>query len=525
MTIEIKSVETIILLCAMIFLFYNTYTVAMNNPIAFGDEGFHSRMAELIAEDKEYFVWIPTGESDVRKNGYSRPPLWNFLEASFLFVFGNFEWFLKFLTPFIAFLTGLEIYLLLKKAFNRRVGFMAAMIAATVPAFVTYSVLFYTDVLVTFFFSMAVFTFILGMKEGGRKYWLLSGVFGGLSFLSKNSGLMFYAFVAFMFVYQLAVVLAKGGNKKPLLKKYLAILLILGFMASTYLARNIHYYGAPCALPFVQELFDTSGCTYDVFESQYDFGQRTTGGGTESEVFAIGITNYIEFAYGNIWFVAFALFAGLALVVSTLKVSMPDYRTVLLIVLLLFIPLFFYYTGRAEDTSRYTLIWVPIIAAVAALYFDEVYKLLKGYWKYLGLIVIIFVMAMSYMNFLSKLTGMNDYVKPFSPSLIEACDWIKKNTPEDSTLSTIWAAATAYNCKRNTVGMNADLRRSYDVNYTVATAREFGIDYFFIQKNTVTDRDDVSEQYSTSFLQFLADNPESFEKVYENSGNILYKIL
>ncbi|MEM5832326.1 MAG: hypothetical protein QXT38_03390, partial [Candidatus Aenigmatarchaeota archaeon] len=66
----------------LILVFLLNLNVSFKSPISFGDEGFHSFVANHIAKKLEYPAYIKEtgGESYVT---FERPPFWNILEASF----------------------------------------------------------------------------------------------------------------------------------------------------------------------------------------------------------------------------------------------------------------------------------------------------------------------------------------------------------------------------------------------------------------------------------------------------------
>jgi 4-amino-4-deoxy-L-arabinose transferase-like glycosyltransferase len=530
-TVEIKNPEIIILLLILSVIFIMELQVTFSTPIVFGDEGYHTRMAQWIGENIEYPIWTPFEDTKMIKYSFSRPPLFNILEASFLFIFGFHESIIKFLTPFIAFLTGLSVYLLIKKLYNKELGFIASIISITIPSFVTYSVLFETDVPVTFYFSLSFLTFILGVKNENKRYWILSGIFGAFAFLSKPSGLAIYMFIFLAFLYQLIT----EKDYKKIFKKYFILFLILILIPSTLFLRNFYYYKAPCiTIPYFDRLFNNSGCNIDNFKEKYNYTGATEDVGTTQSPLKIGITNYLNFAYGNIWFVVFSLCVGLIL--FFMKRNQTD--ILILLVLIIIIPLVsIEIMGRAEDVARYTLIWIPAISIISAKYFEELYNFIKKYQKYLALLVFIFVIIFSYLNLVEKLNTMKQ-VKQFSPLFFEACDWIKENTPKNAVISTFWSSRVVYSCQRNSPGCPADLRLSNDVNYTLSVAKQFGITHIFIQKFSIdTQNKHLQENFDLDFVNLLGSNPKYFKKVYENGpslqqclqqggcdGNILYEI-
>jgi 4-amino-4-deoxy-L-arabinose transferase-like glycosyltransferase len=486
-------------------------------------------MAQWIAGEKEYPVWVPFEGNNLQRAGFDRPPLWNLLEASFLFVFGFHEFIIKFLTPFIAVLSGIALFVLIKKLYNEKVALIASIIFVAIPSFVTYSVLFYTDVLYTFYFLLFVLTFILALKTGAKKYWIVSSVFGALAFLSKTTGYAVYAFVVFVFIYQLI----KEKKLVALLKKYSVWILISIVILSTFFMRSFFYYKTPaCNLPL--PLFKANECTINNFQSKYEFSGITEQVGTEVSPTQMGITNYLNFAYGNIWFVVFGFICGLLLLF--LRRNDVDILIILSMATIIFILAQF--IQRAEDSARYMLGWAPIIALIAGSFFDGIYDFIKKYQKYIALIVFIIVIIFAYLNLRDKLDTMFQ-VKQFSPLFFDACNWIKENTPKDSLIFTVWGHRTVYSCQRSSSGNLADISLSKDLNYTLSVAKQLGITHIFIQKFSIDSTNShLSEKYDLDFVQFLENNPEHFKNIYENGpslqqclqqggcdGNIIYEII
>jgi hypothetical protein len=250
----------------------------------------------------------------------------------------------------------------------------------------------------------------------------------------------------------------------------------------------------------------------------------------------MGLTNYLNFAYGDLWFIIFAFCAGLFLLLT----KRNELTVFLVIILLLYLPVFFYYSiYRAEDAARWAMPWIPLVALVASMFFDDVYKFIKTYQKYIAFIIFIIVIYFSYQNFSQKLAVMAQ-VKQFSPSFFEACNWIKANTPKDSLISTVWVYRTAYSCQRRAATSLADLVMSKNETYMLEVAKAYGIDYIFIQKFSLSN-EPMNERFPVDYVQFLEDHPDHFKKVYENpkngphlqqclqqggcDGNIVYKIV
>lgn len=524
-TIEIKDLTLLAVLLFLGAIFIMELLLTLNSPIVFGDEGFHTMMAQYIAQEVEYPVWNPLGGTKLTVYGFYRLPLWNFLEAGFISILGFNELIIKFLTPFIAFLTGIVVFLLVKRIYNKNIAFIAAAIAVTVPSFVTYAVLFYTDTLFTFYFSLFILMFIIALNTGSKKYWIVSGAFGALAFLTKMPGITSYFFIVLAFIYQVVA----ERKFRSLLKKYFIIMAIMVLIPSTFFLRSMYYYKTPeCELPLP---FFKGTCEIDNFKQKYQFSGITQQTGTEVSIFSLGLMNYLSFAYGNIWFVVLAFLCGL--IIISAKRRRDDLMVLLFTILILII--FYRASNRSEDTARYTLGWVPVIALVGAIWFDEIYNYIKTYYKQLALVVFVIVIVLGYLNFRDKLSTMVN-VKQFSPSFLEACNWVKENTPKDSLLMTVWVNQASYNCQRNVTGNMADMEISTDLNYTLDVAKENGITHIFIQKFSLSNQY-LAESYNLKFVQLLVSNPNCFKNVFENGptlqdcinqggcdGNIVYEI-
>ena len=535
--IEIKHPEFLALIVVLIIVFGLQLEVSLTSPIVFGDSGYHVRLGQWISEHKEYPVWNPVERTKIFATSYDKPPAWHFLEGSIFALFGFHESLIKFLTPFITFLTGLLIYFLSKELFNRRVAFIAAFLTVTIPSMVTYAVLFYDITLFLLYLTFSCLTLILAVEKKSKKYWLLSIVFASLAFLTKREGVVIFFIYGLTFLYELY----KKRNFE-VVKKYLVLTAIFLVIAGPWLARNYELYGTPlCGLPKNPFFNEKCKVTFSYQpKTTEDFVGRTTPTGTELSLFKFGITNYLNFAYGIIWLVPLLFICGIFIFLK----EKSQKNILLLLMLIAWIPIFYVSTGRAECTIRYTLGVVPVISLIASSYLNEVCEFVRKYQKYLGLIIIVGVILIGlFLNLIPKLKVMKA-VKSFSPTFFEACDWVKEHpekVPENATLATVWDHRTIYNCQRNAIGY-ANLPDSRDIilsnNLTLVLGRlkEEGITHLFIQKFSI-DQKPYREKYPVSFVQFLEQNPKAFIKIYENGpslqdclnrgycdGNIIYEI-
>lgn len=530
-TLEMKKPEVLVLLAFLAIVFVLETQVTISTPISFGDEGFHTRMAQWMGEGLEYPVWNPFEGSDLTRGSFHRPPLWNLLEGSMIFLLGYSEFFIKLFTPMIVFISGIAIFTLVKKLYNERIALISAIISIAVPSYVTYSVVFYTDILFALYFTLFSLTLVLSIKTNNKKYWIVSPLFASLAFLTKMPGLAVFPVIFMAFVYQVV----KKKDFMSLFKKYALFVGIMAIVCSGYIVRNIYYYNTPYAgvsTPFFEEKY-----TIGTYDGEYDFEGRTENSGTELGPLEYGITSYLEFAYGSLWFVVFGCLAGIFLFLIRRK----ETDVLIMIVLVAIAFIFMQSLDRVEDTARHTLGWVSIIAIIVANYFDHIYTSAKKYLKKFGIIamvVFVIVLFVSYQTLESKLGTMSQ-VKKFSSSFFEACGWIKDNLAEDSLIFTVWSHRAAYNCQRSVIGNMADISVSNDVDHIIETAEEHRITHIFIQKFSIDYYNQhLQESYDLEFVQLLENNPDYFENVYEDGmtldtcisqggcdGSIIYEII
>jgi len=565
-TVDIKNPEILILSLTLVLFFLMSFVLISKSPIAFGDEGFHTRIAQYMGEEKDYPVWTPIYGSPLKKGGFFGPPIFHLLEGSFGLL-GYSEIILKFLIPLIGIiLIGFSTFALGKKLFDTWTALIAAIITVSVPSLVTYSVLLYRDVLFTLYSSIFVLTAILAIKTNDKKYWLVSGVFCAFTFLTKTPGYTAPFFVGILFLYQLI----KQKNFAKTFKQFLPIIIIFFLITGTFFLRNLAYYKTPaCNFPM---LYSDNCVINEGYEDEIQYEGRTHETGTESSAFRIGLTSFFDFAYGNIWFIPLTFTCGLFLLF--LRKTQVDILLVLAI--LSFLPVMYIaFPGRAEDTSRYLLALVPLICLVSANFIREAYErliknknmiwagiavffiadllVLKNYFPSVsvfsislslifaillfGLVpyfaftkktkqalvisIALFVILFSFTNIYTKLNVMKQ-VKQFSPYFFEACEWIKANTAEDARLGgVVWAGATGYNCQREVGGGGADVTWSRNMSLVMSILHQQGSTHIFIQKFSITWADEkLTEKYSISWIDWMESNPKRFVKVYENGPTI-----
>ncbi|MBI2542870.1 MAG: glycosyltransferase family 39 protein [Candidatus Aenigmarchaeota archaeon] len=529
MKIEITQRDFIIILLIVVGLaFVLEANVSLKSHITFGDEGFHAGWGKWISQNIEYPQWDQLGFTDVFKTSFSRPPLFHLTEAGFLLLLGQQEIILKLLPPLIAALTILAFYILIKRLYNKEIALISSLILIGLPSFVTYTVVVFDEILFSFYMTLFTFTFILALKENNRRLWFLSAVFGALAVLTKNAGIIVFAFAGIAFLYKIY----KERKLIDHLKQFALFFVIVSLIAAPFFMRNLVFYYTPTCYPIPLLTFDKSGCEVKEFEDQREFDVRTLSGGSENDILSFGILNYIEFAYGNYWFILIGLLGGLIVIMK----KMDDVMPFILIMLVLGLIILQQTTQRTEDAARQLVAWASLITIISAKYWNEIRSFLDRYLKYLGLIIVVLILFLNYQNVTSKLSAMES-VKRFSPMFFEACDWVDENLDKDVKLMTFWGYRASYSCQRIISPGWADIRLNDNPEDIVKISEMHGITHFFIQKFSISQQPS-RESYSVAFVRLLENNPDKFEKIYENGpplnqclqqggcdGNIIYKVI
>lgn len=502
-------------------------SVTLNSPIAFGDEGFHVSTARYIGTNVDYSATTPLYGSTLNPESYNRPPLWNLIEGSFYYMFGFSDTIVKVLMPFISFVTSLAIFVFVRKLYSETAGVIATIVAASIPSFVTYSVLFYSTVPYVLFFTLGFFSLLMAMKSGGRKFWLLAGVFSGVSIMTNVAGMVLPALTVVMGAYHLARNPSRRGLLDAL-KTYGMVLALAGLIMLPFVVRNVELYYVPgchSISGIVQGNCPSAG-TYQQVTSN-DFAGRTAGGGTEGSILATGVVNYLQFAYGFVSsdglmntvgfaFLPFSVLAGMVIIAGRREAHDVAMVAAFIIFMLVFYQYGGLVSGRAEDTARYFLSAVPMVAAAAAVFWSSLRKAGRFAIPVLAAVIIV-VAGLSFIDFYGKVAQM-PAVKAFVPSFFQACDWIKQNTPADANLLSLQTYPTRYNCDRGAVWEipdKADILLSNNLTLVRDRLAANGIGYVFVQKFALSTTP-LGQAYPVSFVDFLEQNNQTFQNVYEN---------
>ncbi|MBU5682231.1 MAG: glycosyltransferase family 39 protein [Candidatus Aenigmarchaeota archaeon] len=539
MEIEIKIDEkiiknayyTFIILFFLIFsflIFYNNLSVVWNYPIVFGDEGYHMRISKEFALRKEYLHYLDFIQPNPSAYGYIS--IFHFLEA---FGFLISESFAKFLLPLIIFVTSFSIFVIFWKIFDEKIALLSSILFQTFQSTIIYSVTFYVDSLFVLFIFLSFSFLFLFLKENKIEYYFLSSIFLGLSFIVKPT-LPFAISFGIIFLVFYYYFLRKINFKELLMFFLFPIFTILSLIVFNILAYNKICVGFWIIAEFLNKYLDGSCEIKNIeYKDIYSFAGRTEQRGSELDVFSFGLKEYIDFAYGYSSFIILSSIIGIFILIyhKRYELLFPLIPFFLLtVVWLIIIYPFSNDLGvlyRAEDTARYLYFLNPFIALYSSLFLyslKEILDLIKNARNssivkvVFLLIFLISLFIITYYFFISysfKLEIMKR-VKTFSEYFFEACEYIKERTEKNTTLMSLWGYRVLYACERN-IGGTADLRLSNSSTFINELAKNFGIDYFFVEKFSIDPLNrNLSEMYNLDWVKLLLNSKEYFEIFYEN---------
>ena len=538
----------VIAVLALMFLAYSWVT--FTSPIAFGDEGYYSSMGKWIAENFVYPVYAPLWGTDVLLYPTIRLPMGHVISSSF-YLFGG-EAGIKLMMPFFAFLSALLIFVLFRSLGKVFLGAISSFVFILLPATVKYGVLNYPENQMLLFITASACFFFFSRIKKDKRWLIASGIMAGLAALSDPVG------ATFLGAYIIFILYERKAWKEVLIIIFTAMLIF-----SPWLIRNLILYDSPCYM-FIKGEKCSPKMLIDVetygFKKQFSRPEISTGAG----LFKFGIIQFIRFGFG-----VTGLLAILGAVFAFERIRDWRYAFFFIWMAVLIADIIYLVRGnpRTEDLLRYSLFALPSIAFLIGVFFEEIIKRIKGvtnYWIWLSiglasfaiflfielyivsyiiaflLALLLFVLNASKNNlkratllfaFVILLSGIIFYgilevknmqrVKQFSPGFIEACEWIKKNTPENVTIAAVYSHPVEYNCYRKAVAIqnlpDGNLIRLWANDTSYEHLKKWKIDYVLIEGFTIVpDSSFHPESEPMNFVRYL-ENSENFEKVYDNT--------
>ena len=474
------SIIIIFLFSIIVFALTSVYHVS-------GDACWILSASRVIAEDNK----IPFNEGIGRDEPFWAPPLFHFVSAFVYSISGNIaDTTVKFLSPIFAILALILTLLIVRKIFDKKLGFYTLLFLAFIPLFMDYSVFSYVESMLTFFIVLSVYLAI-------KNKIMLASIATGLGILTKYNAL----FIIPLLIY---IIYKNNKNNKVLIKNILTVVLLPIVIASPWLIRNWILLGNPI-WPFLNFLFDgVQSASYSGFHLSRlvdinliihtYLGLFGVPNGNPSNLFFFDIPFLTPMII--LWLIGTVIFLLPLIYIFFIK---KIKNTILLSIwIFLFLILFLLYIPNVGfGVSRIIIPAIPALAIVWAIGFNKILNPKNK--KIVSMILILIISGFVFVEF-TKLTlasrEWNFYNDDFN--------WVKANTNKNDIFLAS-GQCIPYNINRQTV---------YPEQYKIKEP-----DYVFVNqdfkldKRVILDDDILSEIKSKSELVY--NNPHTKTQVYK----------
>lgn len=461
-----------------------------------GDPAWHLNVARFVGENFKLPLFEFLG-----REIFSKPPLFHILGGIFYNLFSIFgenfsEIGIKLISPLAG--TGVLIftYLITKEFTNERTAFFSVLFMAFLPISTYLSVTGHTEMLAAFFFVGTVY-FLIKNKI------YISGIFLGLSLLSKEFAIMLIPLIAFYYFTK------RKDKKEKALKKFLIVLVIGIAIAAPWYIRNWILLGNP-VWPFFMSLFNskyiypfglkpelTPAMRHEQFSSGYPLQifYLESFGVPAGRIDNLNLLN-LPSIFLWIWFASTIIFL-LPIIWSfrnKIKSKSFLYVWVLLYIFILVVTCLM----NGATTPRYFIYALP---AIAILWGVGVEKMMSKYEKIVLIIILLISFGFLCGEVIKAKTGnniWNEYEKDFN--------WIIDNTPKDSVIMA-GGQAMSYRLHRQAIYLPEKEMMSPSF---IPEWNEF--DYIFINQKF---KPDVRVRLDEELVEKIRNNDE-FEIAYSN---------
>ena len=462
-----------------------------------GDACWHLSVSRFIANNLKISLLEPLG-----REVFWEPPIFHIIAAAFYKIFSIFgsgaaEFSMKLVSPVFGSLSLILAFMVIDKFFGKKIAFYSSIFMAFLPINIFYSVISYTESIMTFFVLLSIY---LIMKN---RYVLASIVFG-LSILTKYNAVFSLPLITYL-LYK------NNKTRKGFLQKFILFGVIAALIFSPWLIRNYIALGNPL-WPFFTSVFGG-------YESVETFkGNNISSLLNINNLFTLylGIFGVPEGAYQNIfffdipfiglffgiWLVATALFLAPMLLYYNRKDALSKVNTLILIWIvphLLLIVLYVINTSIAY--SRLLVPVVPLLSAVWGLGISFIVDKLRKFKAIIFFMLTILIIGFVAGEFI-KITlagkAWNFYEEDFA--------WVKKNTNKDAVF-VAGGQCLSYNLNRFTINPTEE-------NLNKA-------DYIWVNQNFRLDMRSILGEQTLKLIQ-----SKNYKIVYfsKATGTVIYRI-
>jgi len=199
----------------------------ISGQVLSGDEVDYSQLASRILEGKAYHSDFPLGFTN------ARPPLYPLFIAVIYFFTNNSVLAVKLAQALLGAFSCIIIFFIAEGIFkDKRVSLGAAFIYAVYPLSISVGGSLLSETLFTFLLALTIFFLLKGYDRPGLKNYLLSGIFLGLTTLTRP---VILAFVPFLILW---LTFFSYGNLSLRFKSIIFIMLFMILTVAPWTVRN-----------------------------------------------------------------------------------------------------------------------------------------------------------------------------------------------------------------------------------------------------------------------------------------------
>ncbi len=143
---------------------------------------------DLYPDEAQYWLW----SRHLAFGYFSKPPLIAWLIALTTAIFGNGEFAVRVSAPLLHAIAAFFIYGIGLRLYDRRVGVWSALAYASLPGVSVSAFLMSTDAILLPCWAGALYAFVRAREEGGKKWWVWTGIGIGAGLLAKYAMVYFF---------------------------------------------------------------------------------------------------------------------------------------------------------------------------------------------------------------------------------------------------------------------------------------------------------------------------------------------
>jgi len=169
--------------------------------------------------------------------------------------------------PVFGIATLASTYVFTKKLYGTTAAIFSVYVLLTTPIFFTHLAIGYIDIVLTFYFTLALYFLQKAYEKGDNVYAILSGFLAGLAAWTKYQGLLIAPIIL---VFWLLISISNKSNSKNSTSLFLKVLIIFILTALPWYLRNWILLGNP-VYPFMFTIFGGRGLDSWLLSQNYEY--------------------------------------------------------------------------------------------------------------------------------------------------------------------------------------------------------------------------------------------------------------